>query len=497
MHPGGRHAAARRGAPDQGHPARRPVAAGPGHRHQARRRHDHLGVGEHRFPAPCRRDRFLRHRRHPQRCHRAPRRRGGAARERGAVSPDLRARRLRHRARRPRRALPADQPQPVRDPRLSGERAGRAHGQGDLVSGRPRPHRPQAQGGARGQGRCGALREALRAQGRHDHLGRDRDRARPRPGRAPALRDRDLRRHHRAQGGRGRTARERGALSQPDRPLLRLVLGAGRAVSPHLHVGPDGRAHRARCFGVPRPDPLGPPGAQPHRAGLGRASRAARAPRAVPRLRDAARAARRPHALGVARRRADLRRRRPLHRLPRRRQGHHRAQAGRSRAARGAPGAQAQGGGARALERGARAVRLRRLARPAGAAAHGVELHAAPHAPLRRPLRRRRARVHGLRGRRRGAHEAAHRGPARLLARRHPRPGIPPGGARGLAAPRHRQPARGDRGGGRRRHLRRAADHRSRRPAAHAALPEPDRQRAQVPLRLGSANPYFREREGK
>ena len=44
--------------------------------------------------------------------------------------------------------------------------------------------------------------------------------------------------------------------------------------------------------------------------------------------------------------------------------------------------------GAGALQRRARAVRLRRLARPAGAAAHGRELHAAARAPLRGQARR-------------------------------------------------------------------------------------------------------------
>ncbi len=46
------------------------------------------------------------------------------------------------------------------------------------------------------------------------------------------------------------------------------------------------------------------------------------------------------------------------------------------------------GAGAPALQRGARAVRLRRLARPAGAAAQGRELHADARAPLQGPARR-------------------------------------------------------------------------------------------------------------
>ena len=87
--------------------------------------------------------------------------------------------------------------------------------------------------------------------------------------------------------------------------------------------------------------------------------------------------------------------------------------------------------GAEKKQRGAGAVRLCRLARPAGAAAHGGELHPAARAALRSQARPGRARVHVLHRRRRDAHEAADRGPARLLARRHQGPGLQAGGARG------------------------------------------------------------------
>ena len=65
---------------------------------------------------------------------------------------------------------------------------------------------------------------------------------------------------------------------------------------------------------------------------------------------------------------------------------------------------QAQAADARALQRRARAVRLRRLARPPGAAAQGDELLPDARAPLRGPARRARRPVHRLRRRRREAH---------------------------------------------------------------------------------------------
>ena len=79
---------------------------------------------------------------------------------------------------------------------------------------------------------------------------------------------------------------------------------------------------------------------------------------------------------------------------------------------------QAEGGRARALQRRARAVRLRRLARPPGAAAQGDELLPDARAPLLGTARRARRAVHRLRRRRRQAHAGADQRPARLLARR-------------------------------------------------------------------------------
>ena len=71
-----------------------------------------------------------------------------------------------------------------------------------------------------------------------------------------------------------------------------------------------------------------------------------------------------------------------------------------------------------ALQRRARAVRLRRLARPPGAAAQGRELLPAAPAALRRPARRARRPVHRLRRRRRAAHAGPDQRPAGVLARR-------------------------------------------------------------------------------
>ena len=58
------------------------------------------------------------------------------------------------------------------------------------------------------------------------------------------------------------------------------------------------------------------------------------------------------------------------------------------------------------------------------------------------------------------------------------------------------QPARGDRGERRGGHARRAARGRGRRDAARAAVPEPDRQRDQVPRGGGAARPRRRAGEG-
>ena len=118
---------------------------------------------------------------------------------------------------------------------------------------------------------------------------------------------------------------------------------------------------------------------------------------------------------------------------------HQRAQEGRSASA-------AEGGGAEPLERGTGAVCLYRLARSAGAAADGGQLHAASVQALQGQAGRRRRRVHRLRGGRRQPHAAADPGPAGLFARRHQRKG--PARhlqRRGVAAGAH-EPARRHRG---------------------------------------------------
>ena len=94
------------------------------------------------------------------------------------------------------------------------------------------------------------------------------------------------------------------------------------------------------------------------------------------------------------------------------------------RASSAASRAGAGGAGARsgAIERRARAVRLRRVARSAGAAADGGQLRAAHRAALQGEARRQRARVHRLRRRGRHAHAAPHRRSAGVFAGRHARP---------------------------------------------------------------------------
>ena len=73
------------------------------------------------------------------------------------------------------------------------------------------------------------------------------------------------------------------------------------------------------------------------------------------------------------------------------------------------------GGGPAAVQRGPGAVRLRRLARPAGAAAQGGQLLPAAAAPVRRPARRAGRPVHLVRGRRRAPDAAADQRPAGVL----------------------------------------------------------------------------------
>ena len=76
---------------------------------------------------------------------------------------------------------------------------------------------------------------------------------------------------------------------------------------------------------------------------------------------------------------------------------------------------QAAGRGADPVQPRAGAVRLRRLARPAGAAAQGGQLLPAAAAPLRGPARRAGRPVHRVRRRRRQADAAAHQRPAGVL----------------------------------------------------------------------------------
>ena len=101
---------------------------------------------------------------------------------------------------------------------------------------------------------------------------------------------------------------QRGALPQPDGAFFGLVLGAGRRIPAHLHVDAPWREDRPRCRLVSRPPALGSSCAQPERSRLGTPPRTTRAPRAVPRFRDAALGAGRRHALALDQRRAGVRR---------------------------------------------------------------------------------------------------------------------------------------------------------------------------------------------
>ena len=130
-----------------------------------------------------------------------------------------------------------------------------------------------------------------------------------------------------------------------------------------------------------------------------------------------------------------------------------------------------------------RAVRLRRLARPAGAAAQGRQLLPAARAALRRPARRAGRPVHRVRGRRRQAHAAADQRPARLLpGRPHDQPSSPRSTLdRRVSTPRCANLSAAIEEAGAHDHASTAARRRGRRDAADPALPEPDRQRDQVP----------------
>ena len=142
------------------------------------------------------------------------------------------------------------------------------------------------------------------------------------------------------------------------------------------------------------------------------------------------------------------------------------------------------------------AVRLRRLARPAGAAAQGRELHAAPAEALRRAARRARRPVHRLRRRRRQAHAAAHPGPAELLPRGPDRRGArgrrAGGGADGRAAT---TSATGSRSRAPRSYARPDCPSCAASVPCCAALREPRRQLDQVPRPASGRRPCDRARE--
>jgi hypothetical protein len=273
-----------------------------------------------------------------------------------------------------RRAFRRDRLQARRRPGGDGVELGRA-----AVDRRLRHRRagdaPRAAGAGRAARRAALSGAVRRPRGRRRSLHLQPD---PPPRRPPAAGAGRHRRPDRpvpaALARRAGDARQRGALSQPHRALLGLVLGAGRSLPPHLHVQALRRPHRAGREALRRPTPLGRPGAQPVGGGLGAPPRPARAPRAVPRLRDAA-PRRGPHRMGVAQRRAGVRRRRPLRRLPRHRPRHHRAAARRAAAASRAPGVAPALGG-----RGCRG-------RPARRAAGGVRGRGLGRRPLLRDRR--------------------------------------------------------------------------------------------------------------
>ena len=177
-----------------------------------------------------------------------------------------------------------------------------------------RAHRRPEPGAARGRDRVRRLRSPIQGQSQRRRAG------------APGAARLDSGEHVRL------AARERGALPQPDGPVLGLLLGVRRRAPrgqerARLPAPPGGESDAARQAA------LGDALALPGRRGLGGAPRhAGRAP-SVPRVRDRAPRRRRRGALALHQRRAGVRRGRVLQRLPRHRQGHHRAQARRGGAA--------------------------------------------------------------------------------------------------------------------------------------------------------------------
>ena len=139
--------------------------------------------------------------------------------------------------------------------------------------------------------------------------------------------------HHRAQGGRAGAAPERGALPQPDRAVLGLVLGAGRGVALHLRLAPASpervRRRPGAVLGKRRWEFEGDHAGVRH---LGGPPPRARGAAAVPRLRAGARATPTARALPLEQRRARVRRGRRVQGLSRRGQQHHRAQERRGKA---------------------------------------------------------------------------------------------------------------------------------------------------------------------
>src|SRR5947207_1053731 len=167
-----------------------------------------------------------------------------AERERGALPADFRARDRRHRPRRSQRPLHEGEPPPVRDPGLRRAGAHLPPGEGDLASRGPQPDRFAAPARAQRREAIGALREALPQEERRHRVGRPVGGAGVRRERRAAIRDRAVRRHHRAQEGRGGAARgARGAEALERRAravrLCRLARPAGAAAhGVELHPAP-------------------------------------------------------------------------------------------------------------------------------------------------------------------------------------------------------------------------------------------------------------------